>query len=661
MEFCMKADDLRTVKNEIRTRLSEWQELTERIRENQETFGEQPDFNGKAAESIRLYLKEVHGILIGSLQTAMAVFSTQLTLYGDRYGEIDSGIHAVLKKGTLEKAQRDYSGSREELEDIQNRLERIAGDIRDLLYLPTPSVWGLQDGLRQAEDTAKNLIQDVEDHEEATCSGQIRQLRELLDTLRASIREYRSKGPEFAVRYQSGDFAYATNIMDLAVRLDNAQNYLDSNQENLLKAIENEEDVYEALEAEAAQAREEAGILQMVIGGAIIAGSVAMMVVTLGAAAPVSIAVTAGVVGAMSTTYGLAEFHEGTQEFWYGSQGDVTTRSVNMVRDTIFQGNQEAYDCWGSIAVTCTSLIVPATAGWQAAKIGGKSVILSIGKEILKDQAIEFVSDQVGSGAADFLGEEFGLKNYQKEILKMGLSFAAEQGIEKGIDTLAPDGFRGQMEGPEQKRYDEYWMQKRESLDNGTDMFPSNLNADEIARMRRANSRLDQEMAYNQIDGDELLALRRQEIAPAELKNSDTFTWTVKGEEVTLENIEMREIAYVKRNRAEYEALRDDFDSGVKKEFLTGLGEDPEYLRSKGFSETEIRMIQDGKSPDGWQVHHKLPLDDGGTNDLDNLVLIQNHPSHKAVTNYQNSFSRNMEEGETRTVNWPVIQNRVYP
>ena len=123
----------------------------------------------------------------------------------------------------------------------------------------------------------------------------------------------------------------------------------------------------------------------------------------------------------------------------------------------------------------------------------------------------------------------------------------------------------------------------------------------------------------------------------------------------------MREIAYVKRNRAEYEALRDDFDSGVKKEFLTGLGEDPEYLRSKGFSETEIRMIQDGKSPDGWQVHHKLPLDDGGTNDLDNLVLIQNHPSHKAVTTYQNSFSRNMEEGETRTVNWPVIQNRVYP
>lgn len=37
-----------------------------------------------------------------------------------------------------------------------------------------------------------------------------------------------------------------------------------------------------------------------------------------------------------------------------------------------------------------------------------------------------------------------------------------------------------------------------------------------------------------------------------------------------------------------------------EKEFLTGLGEDPEYLRSKGFSETEIRMIQDGKSPDGW-------------------------------------------------------------
>ncbi|MGG1688404.1 HNH endonuclease signature motif containing protein [Pseudalkalibacillus sp. NRS-1564] len=31
----------------------------------------------------------------------------------------------------------------------------------------------------------------------------------------------------------------------------------------------------------------------------------------------------------------------------------------------------------------------------------------------------------------------------------------------------------------------------------------------------------------------------------------------------------------------------------------------------------------------GYQVHHKLPLDDGGNNDLSNLILIKNDPNHK--------------------------------
>jgi hypothetical protein len=60
---------------------------------------------------------------------------------------------------------------------------------------------------------------------------------------------------------------------------------------------------------------------------------------------------------------------------------------------------------------------------------------------------------------------------------------------------------------------------------------------------------------------------------------------------------------------------------------------------TRSFIITDIARMKDGLNPKGWKVHHNLPLDDGGTNDFTNLVLIKNDPYHKAVTNEHNSLS----------------------
>ncbi len=64
--------------------------------------------------------------------------------------------------------------------------------------------------------------------------------------------------------------------------------------------------------------------------------------------------------------------------------------------------------------------------------------------------------------------------------------------------------------------------------------------------------------------------------------------------------------------------------------------------------------------PKDYQVHHKLPLDDGGTNDFSNLVLIKNDPYHKVITNYQNSVTRNLSIGESINVDWPIPNGDYY-
>lgn len=128
------------------------------------------------------------------------------------------------------------------------------------------------------------------------------------------------------------------------------------------------------------------------------------------------------------------------------------------------------------------------------------------------------------------------------------------------------------------------------------------------------------------------------------------FTGKLRGEDVTLKNVTVQDISYVKRNTVELQTFRNEFNTTTRKAFLEDLGKNNDYLKNSGFSDIDVLKIQNGRVPDGWQVHHKLPLNDSGTNKFDNLVLIQNEPYHKVITNYQNSATRQIVVGDVQTV-----------
>lgn len=130
---------------------------------------------------------------------------------------------------------------------------------------------------------------------------------------------------------------------------------------------------------------------------------------------------------------------------------------------------------------------------------------------------------------------------------------------------------------------------------------------------------------------------------------------------MTLRNVVVQDVLYKKRDFAKLQTLRNEFERGGRKAFLMDLGKNVADLKNAGFSDKDILKIQNGNSPDGWQVHHKLPLDDGGTNSFDNLILIENTPYHKTITNYQNSVAREMKAGDKQRVPWPIPNGKIYP
>ncbi|MHC9541280.1 MAG: HNH endonuclease signature motif containing protein [Vulcanimicrobiota bacterium] len=133
---------------------------------------------------------------------------------------------------------------------------------------------------------------------------------------------------------------------------------------------------------------------------------------------------------------------------------------------------------------------------------------------------------------------------------------------------------------------------------------------------------------------------------------------------VTLRGIDIIDLNYVERPDEEQQELRKQFNSKYRRQFLKGTAGNPdniETLKKAGLTDRDIQMMQDGKVPPGYQVHHKIPLDDGGTNDFSNLVLIKNDPPHKAITNYQLHLIKGIHDGGSPDLKWPVPPGFIYP
>ncbi|MCG8312015.1 MAG: HNH endonuclease [Pseudomonadales bacterium] len=147
--------------------------------------------------------------------------------------------------------------------------------------------------------------------------------------------------------------------------------------------------------------------------------------------------------------------------------------------------------------------------------------------------------------------------------------------------------------------------------------------------------------------------------------SSQTLKGTYKSKSFDMPDMALQEISYTKRDRTEYKELRKDFSKkgGVRETFLKTLAaDDSAKLLEAGLTEKDLVLMQNGRVPEGdWAVHHKIPIDDGGDNSLDNLVLIKNKPSHHALTTYQKQQTKGLKPGDTKKVEWPVPNGKIYP
>lgn len=146
---------------------------------------------------------------------------------------------------------------------------------------------------------------------------------------------------------------------------------------------------------------------------------------------------------------------------------------------------------------------------------------------------------------------------------------------------------------------------------------------------------------------------------PMSAEELTSYLGKYKKSHIFLHDINVTELNYMRRDRAEYNFLRSQFNSTVRPNFLRSLSEHPDALST--FDSNDLSRLANGKVPVGWQIHHKIPLDDGGTNAFDNLILMQNSPYHSALSKTQAIITKDLPYNSSTKVLWPSPNGVVYP
>ena len=353
MSYNIKFDDITSVQVESQKTINAWGESVASLNKAMTDFINNQNLQGQAISSMRRYLVEVHGTLLQTLVNLMNDYSTNLLLYKDGYYQIDSHLHTKLPGQEFTRLHSDLKGSRDKLKNEIEVLNTTKDKISDLVSYDGSSHTKTVMDYNFLLNQIKNLDSSITQYESNHASQDLVAFKELLAATKALIAEHASKTRTVGT-YQSGDFAKLKSVQRFAIAYKQATQQMESRVERVKAAQERDKVRFEAL---AAEDRAKNGWKDLAIGVVTVAFGILAIIGTLGTATPLVVA--GGIVGFGTSVYGLSNVSEGIHNIELGNAGDIHTKSINPVRDTLFMGNDKLYHDVGNAFVTASAIMIP--------------------------------------------------------------------------------------------------------------------------------------------------------------------------------------------------------------------------------------------------------------------------------------------------------------
>ena len=376
---------------------------------------------------MRTYLVEVHGTLLQTLVNLMNDYSTNLLLYKDGYYQIDGDLHTKLPGQVFTNLHSNLKSSRDDLKGEIELLNTTKDKISDLVSYEGSSHTSTVMNYNFLMNQLKNLDNSIIQYESNHASQDLVAFKELLSATKALIAEHAGKTRTVGT-YQSGDFAKLQSVQRFAMAYQQASKQMESRVERVQAAQERDKVRFEAL---AAEDRAKNGWKDLAIGVVTVAIGALAIWATMGAATP--LVVGAGLTAGIGTAaYGASNAGEGIHNIQLGNAGDVHTKSYNLIRDTLFMGNDKLYHDVGNIFVTASAIMIPIgqtqsvvkgltqfaigeAGAYTAGQVAYHGTKLLGGSE--EDaQTANFIGNIVGGYAVSSAASKFSLNNVKNNV-----------------------------------------------------------------------------------------------------------------------------------------------------------------------------------------------------------------------------------------------------
>ena len=427
MSYKIKFDDITSVQVESQKTMNAWEEAIASLNKAMSDFINNQNLQGQAISSMRNYLVEVHGTLLQTLVNLMNDYSTNLLLYKDGYYQIDGDLHTKLPSKVFTNLHSALKSSRDDLKGEIELLNTTKDKISDLVSYEGSSHTSTVMNYNFLMNQVKNLDNSIIQYESNHASQDLVAFKELLSATKALIAEHAGKTRTVGT-YQSGDFAKLQSVQRFAIAYKQATKQMESRVERVQAAQERDKVRFEAL---AAEDRAKNGWKDLAIGVVTVAIGALAIWATMGAATP--LVVGAGLTAGIGTAaYGASNAGEGIHNIQLGNAGDIHTKSYNLIRDTLFMGNDKLYHDVGNVFVTASAIMIPIgqtqsvvkgltqfaigeAGAYTAGQVAYHGTKLLGGSE--EDaQTANFIGNIVGGYAVSSAASKFSLNNVKNNV-----------------------------------------------------------------------------------------------------------------------------------------------------------------------------------------------------------------------------------------------------
>lgn len=338
MGYNINYTDLRAFQNTVNLLIEGWKQNLQWVLEDINALVNSDSYRGQAADSMRLYLQDVTGNITITLINILCEYSGKLNQYIQGFYAYDNGWQAVLNEDAMQAVMDTFSHIIQETMDSYDRIKDSMDSVSDQLPSSLLTQQAYVVSMIGERDSIYRLRESVGEYDAAAGTEQPT-LQEEVETLLQIIKQ-QVENPPCSVTGYTAEVWQATDTYGNLERIYNASHwYINSHERSILEAQQSYIDTLDRIQEDLSKERWEKGYELVMVSSA----SALSLVLSSGLLTTGTLTAETAALSTVAAAFVYSDYIEGVQEMYYGCVGDISSTSVNPLKDTVFGGWEEGY------------------------------------------------------------------------------------------------------------------------------------------------------------------------------------------------------------------------------------------------------------------------------------------------------------------------------